>query len=94
MSDSVTTLLYIRGQFPDSSFCEWISDRASILSLSGWVTIRSQNLIEAEVSGHPVLVDAFEAACSLGPMTVDVQSIDVRTKAGLGCTVGFHILDN
>ena len=83
--------LLIYGHFPGDSFPKWIVQRAQLLSLSGWVRSRGPNLIETHVSGHQVLVDAFEAACSLGPMDVIVDSIDVQPLEHSQFDPGFRI---
>lgn len=77
MPEKVTISLLISGTFTGESFLQWIAHRANLLSLTGWAKIQSHNLLEVQVSGHQVLVDAFETACTLGPMDVDVDGIEV-----------------
>lgn len=78
MSASVTRSLLIRGKFSVALFSDWIAHRAGLLSLSGWVTERCEGVLEIRVTGNPVLLEAMETACSLGPLDVQVESIEVR----------------
>lgn len=80
MSKEVTVSLSISGHFYTGSFPEWITHRANLLSLCGWVKMLDENHITVQVCGDQVLVDAFEAACSLGPMEVVVESIEVQPQ--------------
>jgi len=88
----MTTTLLISGYFPSHSFPEWIAHRAEVLSLTGWVKYHNQHLIEVQVSGHQVLVDAMEAASRLGPMDVMVDSIEVQPTALADDRAEFTIL--
>lgn len=91
ISPSVTLSLMISGRFSVTQFSDWIVHRARLLSLSGWVTARSDDLLEVRVSGDRVLIDALKTACSLGPLEVQVESISVRSHAQESLTGGFYI---
>jgi len=88
----MTTTLLISGFFPNRSFPEWIAHRAKLLSLTGWVKYHNRHLIEVQVNGHQVLVDAMEAASRLGPMDVTVDSIEVQTTTVAENRTDFVIL--
>ena len=88
---SVTLSLIISGRFSVTQFSDWIVHRARLLSLSGWVTARADDLLEVRVSGDRILIDALKTACSLGPLQVQVDSISVRSQAEENLTDGFYI---
>ena len=48
--------------------------RADRLSLSGWVHRSETDIVTVAAEGPQALVDAFEIACSLGPIDSDVES--------------------
>jgi len=76
MREYTSKNLRLHGVFRSDSFVDWIIRRATRLSLRGWVRMHSESLIELTVSGDPVLVDAMEVACSLGPIDAQVDSVD------------------
>ena len=80
MPKLVTVTLLINGQFPNDSFPEWIISRAKRLNLSGWVKAHREHRVEIFASGHPILIDAMEVACSLGPFDAQVQSINKQQE--------------
>ncbi|MEE9333239.1 MAG: acylphosphatase [Granulosicoccaceae bacterium] len=72
--------LLINGHFPNDTFPKWIISRAERLNLSGWVKAHGEHLVEIFVTGDPILIDAMEVACSLGPIDAEVQSIDKQQQ--------------
>ena len=89
----VTARLQLYGQFTAAVFIEWICDRANRLGLTGWLKCHSDQYLELEVTGHQVLVDAMETACSLGPISADVEQIDVQIFSDLQIHSGFTVID-
>lgn len=75
MSNQVTLEFKIDGYFPDKAVIDWIIHRAQILDLAGWVNYIDVCSINIVVTGDPVLVDAMEVACSLGPANATVNTI-------------------
>ena len=75
MSDIITLKLSIDGVFQESTMVSWITQRAKLLNLSGSINFQNATLIKLTVSGERVLVDAFQVACSLGPVNALVNSI-------------------
>jgi hypothetical protein len=70
-----TTLIFL-GQFRPESFLAFAAHRADRLALRASVgTVRSDR-IEITVAGGKDLIDAFEIACSLGP--IDCLVLDYR----------------
>lgn len=63
------------GDFEEVNFQKWIQHRADILDVDLEVKSASSSLMEISASGHPILIDAFEIACSLGPLESTVDSI-------------------
>ena len=72
-----TTIVFI-GEFQPASFLEFIDHRAHRLQLDAVVEAVSTDRIEVTVSGQPDLVDAFEMACSLGPIDCLVRDVERR----------------
>jgi acylphosphatase len=72
------TVIVFTGQFRVESFVEFVSHRARRLQLDAVVETATPDCIEVAVSGQPTLVDAFEMACSLGP--IDCLVRDVRRQ--------------
>ena len=71
--DSVTFLF--TGRFDTRSFVEFARHRAARLSLETSAVDLSPDRISVAVSGQPELVDAFEMACSLGPIDCVVEDV-------------------
>ncbi len=68
--------LLICGDVGDDGFLGWIRHRAELLDLDAAVTRLSPREIRVAVAGPEPLVEAMEAACSLGPASVLVDRID------------------
>ncbi|MBX2880409.1 MAG: acylphosphatase [Granulosicoccus sp.] len=81
MSQSVTVSMLITGHFPEQIFTDWIAHRAGLLDLAGWVKTTAPDKIELQVTGHKVMVEALETACCLGPMDVDIESVESQVSA-------------
>lgn len=62
-----TTFVFV-GRFEPESFAEFVHHRARRLALSAGIGAFGPDRIEVSVSGEADLVDAFEMACSLGPI--------------------------
>jgi acylphosphatase len=74
------TLVFV-GRFQPDSFAEFVQHRARRLALSAGLDHVGRERIEVSVAGEPDLVDAFEAACSLGPLDCLVIEAFRRTRA-------------
>jgi hypothetical protein len=61
-------ILVFLGRFRPESFCEFVRHRAERLSLRAGLRAVSTGRIEVSVAGAEELIDAFELACSLGPI--------------------------
>lgn len=93
MGGFITKNLQIHGQFIHDGFPNWICDRAYVLDLCGWVKTLNQEQIEVVVTGDPILVDAFEVACSLGPANIMVDRIISSNADQSKSNSGFKSLD-
>lgn len=62
------TTLVFQGRFCTESFLDFVRHRASRLALDAGIGAATPNRIEVSVTGQPELIDAFELACSLGPI--------------------------
>jgi acylphosphatase len=63
-----TTKLVFIGRFRRGSFLDFMRHRATRLALCARPELVHDDIIEVSVSGESDLVDAFELACSLGPI--------------------------
>ncbi len=61
------TLVFV-GRFQPDSFTEFVRHRAKRLAVSAGLVHVGRERIEVSVAGEADLVDAFETACSLGPL--------------------------
>lgn len=76
MAVTETARLAFIGQFVPLSFRDFIDRRAARLDLAVVVTTAETNRVAVEISGQPDLIDAFEMACSLGPLDCLVLDIE------------------
>ena len=75
MTRSTDKYFRLKGHFPNEDIIAWILHRAATLSLTGSVTHLDDGEIFLSVSGQPILVDAMEVACNLGPIDASVDLI-------------------
>lgn len=75
------TIIIFSGRFNCESFAEFIEHRARRLQLDVVVEMAAVDRIEVAVSGQPDLVDAFEMACSLGPIDCLVHEVGRKDAA-------------
>ncbi len=66
----------LRGRVLDENFAPWISRHGSRLGLVCTDPQRVGDGVEFEATGEPDLLDAMELGCSLGPIEVDVRTVD------------------
>lgn len=71
-----TLALTLRGDLRSDTVIPWIVHRGQLLNLAGWVWRADPGQIELALWGPQDLLDAMEAACSLGPMDVLVETIE------------------
>lgn len=79
MTPTESVRLSFVGRIMPPSFAEFADRRAAKLDLKLAVRSAGNDRFTVEVSGQPDLVDAFEMACSLGPLDCIVLDCD-RTK--------------
>jgi hypothetical protein len=75
-----TVTFLFTGRFETASFADFARHRAARLALSAELPDLTPSKIRITVSGEPDLVDAFEMACSLGP--IDCLVADVVRRPG------------
>jgi acylphosphatase len=76
-------VLVFLGRFRPESFHEFVRHRAERLSLRASFRTVSPGRIEVSVAGAAELIDAFELACSLGPidcLVLDHHRIGARAE--------------
>ncbi len=76
-----TVTFLFTGRFDTQSFAAFARHRAARLSLDAGAPDLETDRICITVSGEPDLVDAFEMACSLGPIDCLVADVVRRTEA-------------
>lgn len=74
-----TATMVFTGSFQPARFTSFAEHRARRLDLAIELGASSAGAVTVTVEGEPDLVDAFEMACSLGP--VDCIVLDVRRQA-------------
>lgn len=74
-----TTTMVFTGSFLPDRFAAFAEHRARRLDLALRLGGLTTGAITVTVEGEPDLVDAFEMACSLGP--IDCLVLDVRREA-------------
>jgi hypothetical protein len=65
--NQVATLVF-HGRFRVESFLDFVRHRADRLALHAGIGTVTADCIEVSVAGDEELLDAFELACSLGPI--------------------------
>ena len=71
------------GHFVPPSFLDFVDRRAARLDLDVSVKSVGAHRVAVEISGQPDLIDAFEMACSLGPLdciVLDYERAVVRER--------------
>jgi hypothetical protein len=66
------------GELDGASFVEFAQHRARRLDIQLRVVESGPNSATFDVGGEPDLVDMFEMACSLGPLTSIVREVERR----------------
>ena len=79
MTDGVT--LVFLGRLGSASFAEFVGHRAGRLALGHAFGRVDPDCVEVTVTGDPDLIDAFEMACSLGPIDCLVREAVPDVKA-------------
>jgi acylphosphatase len=74
-----TVRLSFEGRFVVSSFVDFAARRAARLDIDARVLRADDGVIALDVTGQRDLIDAFEMACSLGPL--DCLVLDCRSTA-------------
>lgn len=74
-------IIVFGGRFNSESFAEFVQHRAQRLQLDAIVEKATPDTIEVAVCGQRDLVDAFEMACSLGPIDCLVREVGRRDAA-------------
>lgn len=83
--NQVATFVF-HGRFRVESFLDFIRHRADRLALHAGIGMVTEDRIEVSVAGDEELLDAFELACSLGP--IDCIVLDHRRLRTIGSRAG------
>ena len=83
------TELRLTGVLGAPGFLDWICHRARLLDLAGWVAQKDETELTIVVFGPEPLIDAMEMACSLGPVNVLVERVEVSPVAVAETPNGF-----
>lgn len=87
--------LIFTGDVSAPDFLDWIVHRARRLGLRGWVRTgdTAAASVEVLVAGAPDLIDAMEVGCSLGPISVLVDTVERFAAPGVVVPNGFERSD-
>jgi hypothetical protein len=80
---AVRERIVFTGRFEPASFADFAAHRAARLALDLAVEAAGRYRVVLSVGGQEALVDAFEMACSLGPIDCVVLDVE-RGPAGEG----------
>jgi hypothetical protein len=67
--------LVFTGTFDPPAFASFVQHRADRLNLTATLLDRTPDRMRVAVFGVPEMIDAFEMACSLGPLSCVVHSV-------------------
>jgi hypothetical protein len=81
-SNMPTVTFVFKGRFEPASFAEFARHRAARLSLDADLPQVHPDRVHVTVTGQRDLLDAFEMACSLGPIDCLVSDV-IRRPGGL-----------
>lgn len=84
MQPSIKQYMTLTGRFEPKALQNWMAHRALILDIDVQFISTSGTSIELEAKGHPILVEAFELACSLGPCDALINNINARSSDNIG----------
>ena len=70
----MATILF-SGSFVAADFAAFVAHRAARLDLHATILDSAADRVRVAVCGAPELVDAFELACSLGPLSCLVRDV-------------------
>ena len=74
----VVATIVFTGSFAPARFAEFADHRARRLDLGARLDRLASDEIAVTVEGEPDLIDAFEMACSLGPIECVVRDVERR----------------
>ena len=81
----------LRGRLGSDSLPAWISHRAGLLNLSGWLDRADAENACIVVAGAGPMIEAMEVSCSLGPADVMVETISSQPVALNPIPHGFSV---
>ena len=84
----ITKKLNISGHVQGVAYRAWMVQRATQLSVWGWVRNCADGSVEALVHGPEELVEELVIDCNLGPGLATIEKIDI-TDAEYDGSVGF-----
>ena len=73
-------IILFTGHFEPAAFGAFVHHRAARLDLAAAILESSAQRVRVTVSGIPEMIEAFEMACSLGPLSCLVRDV-VREAA-------------
>jgi acylphosphatase len=68
-------VIVFTGQFEPDAFAAFVRHRAARLDLTASILDSAPHRIRVAVSGGPEMIEAFEIACSLGPLSCQVRDV-------------------
>lgn len=67
--------ILLTGRLSGDSLPAWVSHRARLLNLAGWLSRQGSQRASIVVVGASAMLEAMEVSCSLGPADVMVETI-------------------
>ena len=82
MSEILTRHLVVRGHVQGVGYRNYISYKADVLGIRGWVRNRSDGSVEAVVQGTAEAVAEIIRCAERGPRAARVDRVEIRDAAG------------
>jgi acylphosphatase len=82
MSEILTRHLLVRGQVQGVGYRNYISHKAGVLGIRGWVRNCSDGTVEAVVQGSAEAVAEIIRCAERGPRTARVDQVDIAEAGG------------
>jgi acylphosphatase len=79
-TDKIRRHLVVHGKVQGVFFRDSTRQAAENEGVSGWVANRDDGAVEAVLEGSPAAVEAVVEFCRMGPVSADVNSVDVTEE--------------
>ena len=80
----------IAGRMSMEPYLEFVAERARWFGINGWIVADGLQRVTLVADGPAAMVGALEMACTLGPITAVIDSVE-RSAEPTPVDSGFHI---